>query len=76
VGAAVRHAFLRGLALERRQGYTDEEYTLPGRVFEGSNPNVKLPSFVTRQFFAELQKRVWEVFAPEMAGILPEVGST
>jgi aldehyde:ferredoxin oxidoreductase len=76
VGAAVRRAFLRGLALERRQGYTDEEYTLSGRVFEGPNPNVKLPSFVTRQFFSELQKRVWEVFTPEMAGLLPEVGPT
>jgi aldehyde:ferredoxin oxidoreductase len=70
--AAVRRAFLRGLALERRQGYSDAEYTLPARVFEEPNRHVKLPQFVTREFFAELQRRVWEVFAPEMQGLLPE----
>ncbi len=70
--AAVRRAFLRGLALERRQGYSDAEYTLPARVFDEPNPHVKLPQFVTREFFSELQRRVWQVFAPEMEGLLPE----
>ncbi|MDF1526482.1 MAG: aldehyde ferredoxin oxidoreductase C-terminal domain-containing protein [bacterium] len=31
--AAVRRAFLLGLALERKQGYDKGEYTLPSRVF-------------------------------------------
>jgi len=68
--AAVRRAYLRGLALERRQGYADEDYTLPGQVFEGPNPNVTLPSFVTSEFFEQLKARVWEVFEPEMQGLL------
>ncbi len=70
VVAAVRRAYLRGLALERQQGYADEDYTLPGQVFESPNPNVKLPSFITPVFFEQLKARVWEVFEPEMKGLL------
>lgn len=71
--AAVRRAFLRGLALELRQGYTKDEYTLPAEVFEKPNGNIKLPPTVASpQFFAELSRRVWEVFEPELEGLLPE----
>lgn len=70
--AAVRRAFLRGLALELRQGYTKEEYALPDEVFERPNPNLKLPGTVaTREFFAELSRRVWAAFEPELDGLLP-----
>ena len=65
--AAVRRAYLRGLAIERKQGYQHTEYTLPAEVFDNPNPNVKTPAFLTREFFAELQQKVWEVFEPEMA---------
>jgi aldehyde:ferredoxin oxidoreductase len=71
IAAAVRRAFLRGLALERRQGYSREEYTLPAEVFEPRNPNILLPDISNRQFFAELERRVWEVFEPELEGLLP-----
>jgi aldehyde:ferredoxin oxidoreductase len=64
--AAVRRAFLRGLVLERRQGYTDDEYTLPAQVFESPNPNLGTPNFITPEFFRELKERVWAVFRPEM----------
>jgi aldehyde:ferredoxin oxidoreductase len=67
---AVRRAYMRGLALERRQGYQDDDYTLPARVFDDPNPNVKLPAFITLEFFTALKKRVWEGFEPEMKGIL------
>ena len=70
VTAAVRRAYLRGLALELRQGYEDEEYTLPAQVFESPNNNVNLPQFVTPEFFAELKTRVWKIFKPEMEGLL------
>jgi aldehyde:ferredoxin oxidoreductase len=70
ITAAVRRSYLRGLALERRQGYTDEEYTLPAQAFEYQNENVHLPKFVTPEFFAELKQRVWKVFEPEMEGLL------
>jgi len=70
VVAAVRRAYLRGLALERRQGYGDEDYSLPGQVFENPNPNVELPKFVTSDFFARLTARVWDVFGPEMKALL------
>jgi aldehyde:ferredoxin oxidoreductase len=64
--AAVRRAFLRGLVLEQRQGYTDDEYTLPAQVFESPNPNLGTPNFITPEFFRELKERVWAVFRPEM----------
>ena len=70
---AVRTAFLRGLALELRQGYTREEFSLPAEVMENPNSKIKLPSVTTPEFFTELSKRVWEVFEPELAGLLPEV---
>jgi aldehyde:ferredoxin oxidoreductase len=70
--AAVRRAFLRGLALELRQGYSKEEYALPAEVFEDPNPHIKLPRIATHEFFGELSKRVWAVFEPELAGLLPE----
>ena len=70
IRAAVRRAFLRGLALEIRQGYTKAEYCLPAEVFEDPNPHIKLPSLTRPEFITELEKRVWEVFEPELAGLL------
>jgi aldehyde:ferredoxin oxidoreductase len=67
--AAVRKTYLRGLALERKQGYDDSDYTLPAQVFESPNPNVKTPHFVTPEFFAELKSRVWAVFDREIAAL-------
>ena len=67
--AAVRRAYVRGLAIERKQGYDYSEYTLPAQVFERPNPNVKTPGFITREFFAELQAKVWEVFDKEIAAL-------
>jgi aldehyde:ferredoxin oxidoreductase len=72
LAAAVRRAFLRGLALELRQGYEKDEYTLPAEVWERPNTNIKLPNITNPEFIAELQKRVWEIFEPELAGLLPE----
>ncbi|MDD5287297.1 MAG: aldehyde ferredoxin oxidoreductase C-terminal domain-containing protein [Desulfuromonadaceae bacterium] len=71
LAASVRRAFLRGLALELRQGYQKEEYSLPAEVWERPNPNIKLPNITSPEFIAELQKRVWEVFEPELEGLLP-----
>lgn len=69
---AVRRAFLRGLALELRQGYSKAEYALPAEVFENPNPNIKLPRITTPEFIAELEKRIWAVFEPRLKGLLPE----
>ena len=73
LAASVRRAFLRGLALELRQGYEKAEYTLPAEVWERPNPNIKLPNITNPEFIAELQKRVWEIFEPELDGLLPQV---
>jgi aldehyde:ferredoxin oxidoreductase len=70
LAAAVRRAFILGLALELRQGYEKSEYTLPAEVWEQPNPNIKLPNITSPEFIAELQKRVWEVFEPELDGVL------
>lgn len=75
LAAAVRRAFLRGLALELRQGYEKDEYTLPAEVWERPNSNIKLPNITQPEFIAELQKRVWEVFEPELEGLLPSMDS-
>jgi aldehyde:ferredoxin oxidoreductase len=66
---AVRRTYLRGLALERKQGYADSDYTLPAQVFENPNPNLKTPNFITPEFFSELKRRVWAVFDPEIAAL-------
>ncbi len=66
IRAAVRRAFLRGLALELRQGYSKEEFALPAEVYEHPNANIQLPQIATPEFLDELQRRVWAVFEPEL----------
>jgi len=67
---AVRRSFLRGLALERRQGYEKDEYALPAEVTDDPNPHIKIPNVTSREFFAELEAKVWDVFEPEMEGLI------
>jgi aldehyde:ferredoxin oxidoreductase len=64
--AAVHRAFLRGLALELRQGYRKEDYRLPAEVFDNPNPHINLPRIATAEFFDELSRRVWENFDREL----------
>lgn len=71
LASAVRRAFMLGLALELRQGYEKSEFTLPAEVWENPNMNIKLPNITNREFIAELQKRVWDIFEPELEGVLP-----
>ena len=66
---AVRRSFLRGLVLERKQGYDDSEYTLPPEVFEKPNANLKSENFITPEFFSELKTRVWGVLNEEMQAL-------
>lgn len=68
--SSVRRAFLRGLALEFRQGYTKAEFCLPAEVSENPNPHIKLPNITSPEFFAKLEQRVWEIFEPELEGLL------
>jgi aldehyde:ferredoxin oxidoreductase len=70
IRAAVRRAFLRGLALELRQGYSKEEFRIPAEVYENPNPNIKLPNITSLEFLEQLEARVWEIFEPELRGIL------
>ena len=70
IRAAVRRAFLRGLALELRQGYSKAEFCLPAEVFENPNQNIKLPNITSPEFIEKLEKRVWEIFEPELEGLL------
>ncbi len=74
IRAAVRRAFLRGLALELRQGYTKSEYCLPSEVFENPNPHIKLPNITNPAFIEKLAEQVWAVFDKELDGILEEKG--
>ncbi len=65
--AAVRRSFIRALWLERKQGYTPEEYTLPAQVMDDPNPALKAEHFVTREFLQELGQGVWQEFDREIA---------
>jgi len=67
--SSVYRAFLRGLALERRQGYEKNEYTLPAEVNEDPNPHIKIPNITSPEFFSELERKIWEVFEPDMEGL-------
>ncbi len=53
--------FLRGYRLEKLQGMTIDDYTLPGDAMQ-EYPNIELPHFVTSEFFSELQGRVTAIF--------------
>lgn len=70
IRAAVRRAFLRGLALELKQGYTKEEFCIPAEVVLNPNRNIKLPNITSPEFLETLAERVWEIFEPELDGIL------
>lgn len=70
IRAAVRRAFLRGLALELRQGYTKDEFCIPAEVVKNPNPNIKLTNITGPEFLDQLATRVWEIFEPELEGIL------
>lgn len=58
---AVLGSFRFALKLEKKQGFTKEESRLPGETFL-KNEVLKLPQFVTEEFFNELYNRVWEIF--------------
>jgi aldehyde:ferredoxin oxidoreductase len=58
---ATMRTYLRGLLLERRQGATIDDYVLPERTYT-QNPNVKLPHFITPEFWTELRGRVFHAF--------------
>ena len=72
IRAAVRRAFMLGLAMEFRQGYTKAEFCLPAEVINKPNPNIKLPNITSPEFIAELEEKVWAVFDKEIDGLLPE----
>ncbi len=63
---AVRNAFIRGLWLERKQGFTDSDYELPGQVYTRTNPNIQTPAFLTPSYVNELKQRVFERFDEEI----------
>jgi aldehyde:ferredoxin oxidoreductase len=63
---AAQRTYLRGLLLERQQGMTLEEYTLPERAYQ-KNPNVQLPHFITPEFWRELRQRVLHEFDAQLA---------
>ena len=74
MNGAIRRTYLRGRLLEKKVGYTEEEYDVPGRVYERVNENIKMPAFVTREFMDELKSRVekgWDELTEEEGMKLP-----
>ena len=54
---AVRRTYLRGYRLEKEQGFVAADYSMPEEV-HGEFPQIQLPRFNTKEFFAELRTRV------------------
>ena len=74
IDGAILRSYLLGRLLEKKVGYTFEEYDVPSRVYEGNNDNVKMPSFLTREFMDELKTRVeknWNTLTEENGISLP-----
>ncbi|MFO7766086.1 MAG: aldehyde ferredoxin oxidoreductase C-terminal domain-containing protein, partial [Pelovirga sp.] len=71
--AAVRRAFILGLIMEKRQGYTMAEYALPVEVAKEPNPHIKVPDISNPEYIDELSQRVWAVFRPEMEQVEKEL---
>ena len=74
IDGAILRTYLLGRLLEKKVGYTFEEYDVPSRVYEGNNDNVKMPSFLTREFMDELKTRVennWNTLTEEHGISLP-----
>lgn len=63
---AVRNAFIRGLWLERKQGFTDSDYVLPEQVLKNPNKHIGTENFVTVEYLTELKQRVFEHFDKEV----------
>ena len=72
IRSAVRRAFLRGLALEFRQGYSKEEFSLPAEVTDNPNPNIQVPNITNPDFMAELKEKVWSRFDQELSDLLSQ----
>jgi len=53
----VRRTFLRGYQLERRNGFSADDYVLPTDALL-ERPQVDLPYFITPDFFTDLRERV------------------
>ncbi len=68
--SAVRQSFIHALWLERKQGYTREEYTVPAQIFDKPNLALKGEVFLTREFFDRLSDQVWEIFDKEIADLV------
>ncbi len=63
---AVRNSFIRGLWLEKKQGFEDSDYTLPADIFDNPNDKIKTELFVTSEYQKELKQRVFEKFDAEI----------
>ena len=59
--AAIMRTYLRGWKLEKKQGFTRDDYRLPGEV-HAEYPQIDLPHFNTAEFFEELQGKVCDHF--------------
>lgn len=63
---AVRNSFLRGLWLEKKQGFSDSDYTLPTDIFDNPNNKIKTELFVTSEYQKQLKQKVFDRFNEEI----------
>lgn len=65
----VRNAFILGLWLERKQGFTDSDYVLPEQVHNNPNENIGTVNFITPAFLKELKEKVFQQFDKEVEAL-------
>lgn len=63
---AVRNTFIRGLWLERKQGFTDSDYTLPEEIFNNPNKNIGTEHFINHEYLTKLKQLVFKHFDEEV----------
>ena len=62
----VRNAFIRGLWLERKQGFSNSDYVLPEQVYRNPNEDIGTENFVTAEYLTELKEKVFQQFDKEV----------
>jgi len=67
----VLRTYLRGYRIEKLQGFGEADYDMPAEVHDPC-PSIDLPHFNTREFFAELKRKVLARFDALLEQELPD----
>jgi aldehyde:ferredoxin oxidoreductase len=63
---AIHNAFIRGLWLERKQGFADSDYVLPEEIYKNPNTNLSTELFINSEYLTQLKQKVFKHFDKEI----------